>query len=95
MPGRCRLAELPQVVHHQPWPDQPFSQAAFDPLDPTILRLVDTPTTPSAVLQPIVAEATTYYQPGSADLDDDLTFYDDSDAEIDQMSPPPPDQPEH
>jgi hypothetical protein len=99
VPGRYRLAELPQrgphVVHHQPWPDQPFSQAAFHPLDPTILRLVETPTAPSAVLQPIVAEATTYYQSGTADLEDDLTLYDEGDAEIDQMSSPPPDQREH
>jgi hypothetical protein len=99
VPGRYRLAELPQrgphVVHHEPWPDQPFSQAAFDPLDPTILRLVDTPTAPSAVLQPIVTEATAYYQPGIADVDDELPLYDEGDVEIDHVPPPPPDQPEH
>jgi hypothetical protein len=83
------LAELPQrgpqIVHHQPWPDQPFSQAAFDPLDPTILRLVEIPTAPSAVLHPVAVESTTYYQPGTADLEDDLTLYDEDDAEIDHL----------
>ena len=99
VPGRYRLAELPQrgpyVVHHEPWPDQPFSQAAFDPLDPTILRLVETPTAPSAVLHPADAESITDHQPGTADFEDELTLYDEGDAEIDHLRALAPDQPEH
>ncbi|MCA1696723.1 MAG: replication-relaxation family protein, partial [Actinobacteria bacterium] len=59
---RYRLAELPQrgprVVHHEPWPGQPFSEAAFDPLDQTILRHVNTPPPQPVVPEP--AQPSTY-----------------------------------
>jgi hypothetical protein len=57
---RYRLAELPQrgprIAHHEPWPGQPFSEAAFDPLDQTILGYVNTPPPQSVGPEPVRQE---------------------------------------
>jgi hypothetical protein len=72
-PRRYRLAELPargpHVEHSAPSANQPFSEAAFDPNDPEMLRRIDTP-------QPEPVGS-----PGYPDDDDDLTVYDDTDED--------------
>lgn len=89
---RYRLAELPQrgprIAHHEPWPGQPFSEAAFDPLDQTILGYVNTPPPQSVVPEPVTPG--TYHPGDDADLDDHLTLYDDADNDADVHGAPTP-----
>jgi hypothetical protein len=77
VPRRCRLAELPQRgpdVEHGTLPtDQPFSEAAFDPNDRAMLRLIDTPQ-PKPVAQP-------NYLDDDHDLDD-VAVYEDADDDL-------------
>jgi hypothetical protein len=60
VPWRCRLAGLPQrgpEVEHGTLPTgQPFSEAAFDPNDREMLRLIDTPQPKSAARQDYIED---------------------------------------
>ncbi|MFB9302373.1 replication-relaxation family protein [Kibdelosporangium philippinense] len=82
VPRRYRLAELPvrgpSVEHRATNTIQPFSEAAFDPNDREILRRIDTPPEPAD-------------SAGCPDDDHDLdevTLYDDTDADDDAYCAP-------
>ncbi|MGI8310053.1 replication-relaxation family protein [Saccharopolyspora hattusasensis] len=73
---RYRLAELPQrgpyIEPHAPWLGQPYSEAAFDPMDRELVGLAEN--------RPPVTVSTHHPKPearGGDNLDDEVMLYDD------------------